>query len=117
MGVHQERRRSSECPINELQAAQLLQNDKDLQKSITEVKELILLLQQHKTIQDQHFCSRLRLIEAKQTDIIATITEYKKYVFAAAVIISLVSGVTVFAVGILDHIDIIRSIFSARVFS
>lgn len=95
-----------------MQALKLLQNDDDMQRSLHEIKEMIMLLQQHKGIQDKTFCDRLAQIESAQTQIINTIDAYKKYTFAGVFALSVAVSVGALFVGFFDRWEAIKRIFS-----
>lgn len=106
-----ERRRQSGCPINEMQALKLLQNDEDMQRGLNEILSLMQLLQQRNDIQGKVFCDRLSHIESKQNDIMETINTYKKYTFAGVFALSVAAAVGALFVGIFDRAEAIKRFF------
>ncbi|MCP5244857.1 MAG: hypothetical protein H6937_02355 [Burkholderiales bacterium] len=88
-----ERRSYSECPINREQAKELLASNRELREIITRMDKNVALHNQRSDIKDADHEKRLQAIEENQTCIIKNMREYKKYLFAGSVVLSVLASI------------------------
>lgn len=88
-----DRRTDSTCPMNESQAGELLDSHKKFVDIVYKLDKQIELLNQSSIAKDSDHEKRLKAIEENQACIIKNMQEYKKYLFAGSVVLSVLASI------------------------
>lgn len=88
-----DRRTDGTCPMNESQANELLDSHKQFVGLVYKLDKQLELLNQSSIAKDADHEKRLKAIEDSQAYIIKNMQEYKKYLFAGSVVLSVLASI------------------------